>query len=189
MKIPQKILKLMELAGREGDRPLDRLERGKPIGKGREAVAGLSEKELGKLQNPDSLLSAQGALYLYFDCIEEAHQIAQDHEGLLGNWLHAILHRREPDAGNSKYWYARVKLPGKASQEIAGEAVKLLKANPSPELETFRQKLFKSASWDPASFVDLCEKTRREKTTAPGYQTLAWIQEAEWRGLLKTILA
>lgn len=39
---------------------------------------------------------------------DEAHQLAQAHEGeRLADWLHAILHKMEPDPGNARYWYSR----------------------------------------------------------------------------------
>lgn len=39
---------------------------------------------------------------------DEAHAIAQSLEGdPLGDWLHAILHKIEGDASNSRYWYSR----------------------------------------------------------------------------------
>ena len=39
---------------------------------------------------------------------DEAHQIAQRHEGdATADWLHAVLHKIEGDAGNARYWYRR----------------------------------------------------------------------------------
>ena len=39
---------------------------------------------------------------------EKAHEIAQQHEGdTTADWLHAVLHKIEGDAGNSRYWYRR----------------------------------------------------------------------------------
>ena len=37
-----------------------------------------------------------------------AHGIAQKHEGdATACWLHACLHKLEPDEDNSRYWYRR----------------------------------------------------------------------------------
>lgn len=37
-----------------------------------------------------------------------AHNIVQQHEDdPLACWIHAVLHKIEGDAGNSRYWYAR----------------------------------------------------------------------------------
>jgi hypothetical protein len=39
---------------------------------------------------------------------QAAHLIAQEHEGeRLANWIHAVVHRMEGDAGNAQYWYRR----------------------------------------------------------------------------------
>jgi hypothetical protein len=189
LKISPKILKIMDLAGGEGSRPFDQLERGKSIAKGKEAVAGLTEKELEQTKNPQAFLFLQSALYIYFDCFEEAHNIAQDHDGIIGNWLHAILHRREPDAGNSSYWYHRVKIPAKISQGIAQEALKVLGETPPKELEAFQRKMAKSGEWEPEVFVDLCEKARKADSKTATYQALSRIQEVEWSGLVEYILS
>ena len=40
---------------------------------------------------------------------EAAHALAQRHEGVAAaDWLHAVLHKIEGDAGNSRYWYGRI---------------------------------------------------------------------------------
>jgi hypothetical protein len=50
---------------------------------------------------------ALSAMWLWHDFLDEAHQIAQANQSPEGSWLHAIVHRREGDFSNSKYWYAR----------------------------------------------------------------------------------
>ncbi len=174
----------MELARKQEPHPFTRLERGKPVVKGREAVADLVEQDKKSAKTP----LIQSALYLCFDCFEEAHNIAQDHEGPIGNWLHAILHRREPDAGNSKYWYARVHAPAKVYEGIGNKALADLKENPASELESLVKKMEKSKTWEPEAFVDLCDRFRQEDSDSPAYRTLAKIQEIEWLGLVEFIL-
>lgn len=177
---PSPILKIMELAMRQSPRPFARLTRGKPIAEGRKAVAALSEQP--------SLL--QGALYLCFDCFDEAHHVANENEGTVaGNWIHAIVHRREPDASNSKYWYHRVKVPEKRLRSIGKEALGFLETHPAKELESLAQKLGMSKSWEPEAFVDLCEKFRDGNPDSAAYRTLAGIQEIEWKGLADFILS
>ena len=36
-----------------------------------------------------------------------AHKIVQDIEHPLAYWIHAYLHRKEPDKANAAYWYSR----------------------------------------------------------------------------------
>ncbi|HEX7651889.1 MAG TPA: hypothetical protein VF607_00180 [Verrucomicrobiae bacterium] len=61
---------------------------------------------------------------------EAAHELAQAHEGHpMSDWIHAVLHKVEGDAGNSRYWYARA---GRLEQ---------VTAKPEAEWELIRKKL------------------------------------------------
>jgi hypothetical protein len=48
---------------------------------------------------------------------DRAHTAAQEDTGREGAWVHAYLHRKEGDAGNAGYWYARARRPVMASTE------------------------------------------------------------------------
>jgi hypothetical protein len=183
------IVKIMQLALKQDPRPLERLVKGKPYAAGKKAVEALTKRDMKDAKDPQSLPLVQAVLYLCFDCFEEAHNIANEHEDtVIGNWLHAILHRREPDAGNSKYWYARVKAPAKVFEAIGKEVLSILKEKPVAELEPLVKKLEMSKTWEPEIFVDLCNEYREKDPDSPTYQTLARIQEIEWRGLAEYIL-
>jgi hypothetical protein len=56
-------------------------------------------------REPDSMLAG---LLLYLNCWDDAHNIAQDIPTADGSYWHAIVHRMEPDAANSGYWFRRV---------------------------------------------------------------------------------
>lgn len=52
---------------------------------------------------------AKIGLHLLNDDLEASHSLAQAHEGEpLADYWHAIIHRREGDYGNSRYWFGRV---------------------------------------------------------------------------------
>ena len=38
-----------------------------------------------------------------------AHGLAQEDDGRDGSWVHAYLHRKEGDADNAGYWYAKAR--------------------------------------------------------------------------------
>jgi hypothetical protein len=42
---------------------------------------------------------------------DKAHECAQAEDDAEGAWVHAYLHRKEGDADNAGYWYARAKQP------------------------------------------------------------------------------
>src|SRR5450631_3212859 len=52
--------------------------------------------------------AALSGLYLYCGCWQDAHETAQDINTPEGSYWHAIVHRQEPDAGNSQYWFRQV---------------------------------------------------------------------------------
>ena len=54
---------------------------------------------------------------------DDAHALAQKHEDdRTGCWLHACLHKMEPDEANSRYWYRR---SGHSYEEYAEPAAEL----------------------------------------------------------------
>src|SRR6266516_914466 len=76
---------------------------------------------LGRCSSPEALRRLQAAtalevlpktalagLYVYFSCMDQAHEIAQDIASAEGSYWHAIVHRQEPDAGNAAYWFRQV---------------------------------------------------------------------------------
>lgn len=63
-----------------------------------------------------------------------AHESAQQDEGIAGSWVHAYLHRKEGDSSNADYWYRRAgKTPARTSleQEWREIAASLLKETES----------------------------------------------------------
>src|SRR5688572_4939906 len=51
---------------------------------------------------------AKGILLFWHDYLDEAHVIAQEIENSSGSLLHGMIHRREPDYSNARYWFRRV---------------------------------------------------------------------------------
>lgn len=47
-------------------------------------------------------------LWLYVDDLDRSHTISQDIHSPTGSYWHAIMHRREGDFWNSKYWFRKV---------------------------------------------------------------------------------
>lgn len=91
-------------------------------------------------------------LWLYHDFLDESHTISQSIETPTGSYWHGIMHRREPDYGNSKYWFRRVG-DHPIFAELCREAASLCSGSRAPSAA----RLASLDHWDPFAFVDLCQ--------------------------------
>ena len=100
-------------------------------------------------------------LWLLFDFLDESHRISQEDEGNPDrDFWHAVMHRREPDPSNSKYWWRRV--------------------GPHPVLTQLREHApaLGYTYTTPEAFVDVCEQVRgsgsADEELARRVQLLEW---------------
>lgn len=61
---------------------------------------------------------------------DAAHRIVQVMEDVNAMWIHAYLHRKEPDIWNAKYWYRNASKPYPEGQSFEAEAETILSALP-----------------------------------------------------------
>lgn len=114
-------------------------------------------------------------ILLWHDHLDASHEVSQGIETPDGSLVHAIMHRREPDYWNSKYWWRQVgKHP--CFPEIARRVLDFLK--PKAE-DTLAAKLVPGGQWDPFAFVDACEAAAGWPTTDNQVQLLRTIQRIE----------
>jgi hypothetical protein len=105
--------------------------------------------------------ACRAGLWLYFDYLDESHKISQDDESDPDrNFWHAVMHRREPDPSNSKYWWRQV--------------------GPHPVLARLREHA-PTLGYEyttPEAFVDFCERVRStgsdDEDLAKSVQMLEW---------------
>jgi len=109
--------------------------------------------------------SVLAGLYLYFGCWDEAHTVAQDLNTPEGSYWHAIVHRQEPDAGNSAYWFRQV------GRHAIFPALRERAAEIGVDF---------GPSWDPIKFIDYCERAR-VNPGSPEERKAMDVQLAEWQ--------
>lgn len=131
------------------------------------------------IKSPDDARALLAGLWLYHDHLEESHSLSQSLHSGTGSFWHAIMHRREGDFSNSKYWYARCRHhPALGRIAELGRAA-LQEHPPSGVLGRLMER-----EWDPSGFVDVVEAIHH-KTDDPLYPAAVQLQRAEWRGLFE----
>jgi len=110
-------------------------------------------------------------LWLRFDFLDESHSLSQDIHTPDGSFWHGIMHRREGDFTNAKYWFARVRrhtvywglaeTGAGLARGVAGAPAWLARG-----------------PWDADAFIDLCEEcvTGRSELTS----LCESLQRREW---------
>lgn len=109
-------------------------------------------------------LECLSGLWLVAGDIHRSHSISQDLGSKEGSFLHGIMHRREGDFGNAKYWFRRV-----------------------GDHDVFLQLSENDGYLDPFTFVDECERSlrRNDQDASSRCRHLQWL---EWQLLINAIV-
>jgi len=129
------------------------------------------------IQNRDEAMAMLAGLWLWLDGLKEAHEMAQDLVGPTGAFWHAIVHRREGDFSNAKYWYARcadhraLRLVSAMARDIVGR-------------DTQDKSILRivAGEYNPDAMVDLVEAIA-DKPQDPRYEAAVRLQKLEWEAL------
>jgi hypothetical protein len=111
-------------------------------------------------------MACLSGLWLLHGFLDESHRISQELNDPTGSFWHAIMHRREPDPSNSKYWWRRV--------------------GDHPVLDLLRSEALKIgfSYRTPEEFVNHCERVRGTRSAdedlAKRVQMLEWTLLFEW---------
>jgi len=110
-------------------------------------------------------------LWLWFDYLDESHSLSQEIHTVEGSFWHGIMHRREGDFANAKYWFARVRRHP-AFWPLAESAAGWARGVAGAPAWLTR------GPWDADAFIDLCEAcvSGRSELTA----LCESLQKREW---------
>lgn len=150
---------------------IEKLETGNPLPRlvpqeawNSELTNALESTSLDELFRGESLKNTafgsaiKSGLLLWNDALNASHNISQGLENQTGSYWHGIMHRREPDYSNSKYWFGKVGAHPIFPQ-LRERAIAILKETPNPSdtLEGIAQAIAASEDWDAYQFIDWCQ--------------------------------
>ncbi|MGE3642211.1 MAG: hypothetical protein AB7G28_26955, partial [Pirellulales bacterium] len=96
-------------------------------------------------------------VWLLHDFLDESHHISQSIDTPSGSFWHGVMHRREGDFSNAKYWF----------RHVGHHAV-------------FDRLSEREGAWDPFAFVDRCQAAVR---SGKDREQCLDLQQAEWESL------
>jgi hypothetical protein len=148
------------------------------------------------LADRDMASACCAALWLRFDFLDRSHHISQAIDTPEGSFWHGVMHRREPDFFNAKYWFRRVgrhELFGPLAEEARSLAAEELTTAKTSDSQLGRASAMLKESgysgdvrflkeqdvWDPVRFVDLCELAL--DASPPLHTFCRRLQQLEWQ--------
>lgn len=123
----------------------------------------------------DAASALLAGLWLWHDFLDHSHTLSQAIHSETGSYWHAIMHRREGDFGNAKYWYARCR-NHPALAAMASKAASVLQ---QPEYVDVARTFFRGG-WSPEALVDLAEESYRKPVESPERRLAVDLQRLEW---------
>lgn len=132
------------------------------------------------VQSPPDAIAVKAGLFQIHGDLHTSHEYAQDCQGegkhVAGDYWHGIMHRREPDYGNSKYWFRRVG-QHPIFGELAKQANSILEECASPNASEWQQRMTQNG-WNSSAFVDLCEECAngRDQELTLAAKKIQWVE-------------
>ena len=106
--------------------------------------------------DPSSAACCISGLWLLHHFLDESHLVSQDISTSSGSFWHGIMHRREGDYSNAKYWFRRV-----GDHPVFSQLADACQRQLSEDSKELAALPIEAGNWDASAFVDMCESAVR----------------------------
>lgn len=146
------------------------------------------EKFAGGVRSSVDVKALKAGILQVHDFLDESHQLSQSIEGAgkhrHGDYWHAIMHRRERDYSNSKYWFRHVGRHPIYAELAEIHAAQVERIDDVELTSRLSQLVDGRGEWDPFAFVDFC-RVCEDSGHSAGIAAAERLQWAEMLLLLK----
>lgn len=122
-----------------------------------------------KIVDSEMASACLAGVWLLYDLLDESHRISQGIGSSSGSFWHGIMHRREGDFSNAKYWFRNVG-HHPVFEPLADAAEQLTDKHHA-------SGVLPAGEWDPYAFVDACQQAVRGSDNA---EFCLAVQQTEW---------
>jgi hypothetical protein len=154
-------------------------------------IAAISEAELAA-GRPDGELSApawKAALHLWNDSLNAAHPLVEYLESQTGSALHGIIHRREGDYDNARYWFRLTgDHPAFHSLQIRVQAQLRQQRLPNGPVGDALAAMIGQGSWNPFLFTNVIEIQETRSSDDSARPILEQLQQLELEAMLRFLV-
>jgi len=156
-----------------------------PIGEGDangDMVGALRALDLDTVFTPEKIVdydmarACHAGLWLIHNFLDESHEISQDLKNSTGSFWHGIMHRREGDFSNAKYWF-RSTGAHPVLEELGGDVAEIVGDIPQDRSSLVDE----NGSLDPFLFIDWCNDAARGESSHEA--ALRKLTRREWERL------
>ncbi len=156
---------------------------------GVQTMAALDRMLEGSFQHTQVPTSQQrmirALLLLWNDHLDAAHGIVQEMDGPDAAFIHGIMHRREPDYDNAKYWFQRV-----GSHPVFLEIARKVESIQGAQAQRgLLKRLASNGKWKPNNFIDACEQAATDPGASAETQLLRQVQRIEIQALMDWLVS
>ncbi|QDU58598.1 hypothetical protein [Aeoliella mucimassa] len=161
--------KFAELLSIDRCRPLDEGQADRAAWDALSAMSPKTTFEPAAVADRTMAQACLSGVWLLYDYLDDSHNISQGISGPTGSFWHGIMHRREGDFSNAKYWFRNVGYHP-VYEPLARVAEQL-----ADQFDA--AGVLPAGNWDAMAFVDACQQAVRRNTHAEFCRA---VQQAEW---------